>query len=515
MIAKVIALFLLVLGWIVLAGASHAIAETELWQTRNEAGKAAFRKGNFDEGRRLLDEALEEAQKYGSDDPRVAAVLLNFGRLSHRQRKYSEAESYHQRSLVIRESALGPDHILVAQSLAGIGRAQHAQRKYTDAERNYLRALEILENALGKEHSHVGTALVFLGRLYFDEGRLEEAEPLYERALAIRERELGSEHPRVVSTLKSLANLYRARGRLAEAESLLKRANTIQEKKSQLRTSSDMSIRPPKESSRTDYALKPQRGRVVVTGRERLSATTWALSISVLVLIVVALWRWSGTALLPASVVDKEYIGEPFPEGPPLASPADIPDAHFEGRIRIASDRIYKGTSIRETVTFRAFILETLIVIFCGLVLVDSGATIFDWFNEEVIASPILFGGIAVLCFVVALPVGAVRQAFGSMLSRADAIPVVDDRGRPKFAYLGDYVPHPIWQHSPWFRAATWVLVAATSLLGALIGSLAMDQLLKGALIPTLVAILVLRWLISSIPERIAQHQIARSEAEP
>ena len=100
------------------------------------------------------------------------------------------------------------------------------------------------------------------------------------------------------------------------------------------------------------------------------------------------------------------------------------------------------------------------------------------------------------------------------MLSHAGALPVVDDRGRPKFAYLGEYVPPPIWQYSPWFRAATWVLVAAASLLGALIGSLATDQLLKGAFIPTLVAILVLRWLISSIPERIAQRQMARSIAE-
>ena len=250
-----------------------------------------------------------------------------------------------------------------------------------------------------------------------------------------------------------------------------------------------------------------------MTGHEGLSATIWALSIAVLGLLVVVLWRWSGRALPPAADVDKNYIGKLPPEGSPPKENSKY-DAEIGEQVRIASDRMYRRTPILETVTVRAFVLESLFVILCGLVLVESGATILDWFNEEVVASPILSGGIAVLCFVVALFVGVFRQVFGSMLSHAGALPVVDDRGRPKFTYLGEYVPPPIWQYSPWFRAATWVLVAAASLLGALIASLATDQLLKGAFIPTLISILVLRWLISSIPERIAQRQMAKIKAD-
>ncbi len=247
-----------------------------------------------------------------------------------------------------------------------------------------------------------------------------------------------------------------------------------------------------------------------MAGDGGLTTAGWILSLAVLALILCAVWRWSGTALPPAVVVDKKYIGKPLSESPPPKENS-IYGAKSEGPVRFASDIMYRGTPILETVTVRAFVLESLIVILCGLVLVDSGATILSWFNEEVIASPMMSGGIAVLCLVIALFVGAIRQLFGSLMSRAGAIPVVDDQGRPKFTYLGDVPPH-IWQYSPWYRAVTWALVAAASLVSALFVSIAADQLLEGVLIPTLIVALVLRWLLSSIPKRLMHQQDGTQE---
>jgi hypothetical protein len=244
-------------------------------------------------------------------------------------------------------------------------------------------------------------------------------------------------------------------------------------------------------------------GELAMTGHEGLSTTIWALSLAVLGLIVVVLWRWSGTTLPPAAVVDKKYVGEPLPESPPPKR--NSPNgAELGMRGRIASDKMYEGVPILETVTVRAFVLESLIMILCGLVFVDSGATILRWLNKEVVEFPIISGVIAALCFAAALFVGAIRQLCGSLLSHAGALPMVDDRGQPMFGYVGDVPPH-IWLYSPWFRAATWVLVAAASLLGAFIVSVASDQVIKGTFVPALVAVLVLRWLISSIPKRLMQ----------
>lgn len=245
-----------------------------------------------------------------------------------------------------------------------------------------------------------------------------------------------------------------------------------------------------------------------MAGDGGLTTAGWLVSLGILALILRGVWRWSGTALPPAAVVDKKYIGEPVE---PLPKGASSSGGEYVGRI--ASDVMYQRAPYIETVTVRAFAIESLIVIICWLVFIDSGTTILHWSNEQIAAFPILSGGIAALCFVFALFVGAIRHSYRSLLSHAGALPVVDDRGRPKFAYIGD-VPPFIWQYSPWYRAVTWVLVAAPSLVSALIGSRAADQLLEGAFTPTLVAALVLRWLISAIPNRIAQRQKARSEAE-
>ncbi len=51
------------------------------------------------------------------------------------------------------------------------------------------------------------------------------------------------------------------------------------------------------------------------------------------------------------------------------------------------------------------------------------------------------------------------------------------------------------------------VLVAAQSLFSALIGSFAADQLIANTYVPDFLAILFLRWLISSIPKRLLRKE--------
>ncbi len=236
----------------------------------------------------------------------------------------------------------------------------------------------------------------------------------------------------------------------------------------------------------------------MMVGYEEMPVTVWAFSIAVFGLIVIALWRWSGVALPPAAVVDKKLIGEPLPESDTWSE--NPPSG------RIASDKMYIGTPVLETVTVRAALLESLIVIFCGFMIFNWGVISLQWAHEKYVELPLTFIGVAALCFLVATVVGAIRQVHAFLLSQAGAIPAVDDHGRPKFLYLGD-VPPFLWQYSPWFRAATWVLVAAQSLFSALIGSFAADQLIANAYVPGFLSVLAFRWLISSIPKRLTQNE--------
>jgi hypothetical protein len=68
------------------------------------------------------------------------------------------------------------------------------------------RSLAIREKALGPGHH---TALNNLALLLKELGELAAARPLYERALAICEKVLGPEHPDTVMCLGNLASLLR------------------------------------------------------------------------------------------------------------------------------------------------------------------------------------------------------------------------------------------------------------------------------------------------------------------
>ena len=105
-----------------------------------------------------------------------------------------------------------------------------AQGNYAEAAPLLQRSLAIREKALGPEHPDVATSLNNLAGLYQAQGNYAEAAPLFQRSLAIWEKALGPEHPDVALSLNNLAELYRAQGNYAEAAPLLQRSLAIWEK---------------------------------------------------------------------------------------------------------------------------------------------------------------------------------------------------------------------------------------------------------------------------------------------
>ena len=73
------------------------------------------------------------------------------------------------------------------------------------------KSLAIREKALGPEHPLVATSLNSLAGLYQTKGDYARAEPLNLRSLSIREKALGPQHRLVAASLNNLAELYRAK----------------------------------------------------------------------------------------------------------------------------------------------------------------------------------------------------------------------------------------------------------------------------------------------------------------
>jgi tetratricopeptide (TPR) repeat protein/CHAT domain-containing protein len=206
-------------------------SDTTVARALNLLGLCYYYQANYAQCESLWNKTLAIREKaLGPDHPHAAQSLNNLGLLYWRQGKYAEAEPLYKRALAIKEKALGPDHPDIATSLNNLAILYVEQGKYAEAEPFHRRALAIREKVLGPDHLDVAKSLSNLGILYRNQGKYKEAEPLYSRALAIKESALGPDHPNVAVTLNSLALLYWNQGKYTEAEPLYKRALTIGEK---------------------------------------------------------------------------------------------------------------------------------------------------------------------------------------------------------------------------------------------------------------------------------------------
>jgi len=177
------------IGLIVVGGMSMCPAQVSAqdagWEYYMTEGAKAYQDGQETNAEMFYLAALENLQKAGTKDPRLAATLNALAVLYHAQKKYAQAELLYKQVLQLLEQTIGPDHSTLATTLNNLAVVYEAQGKYT------------------------------------------EAAPLYQRALALMERTLGPDHPNLAVALDNYADLLRKMQREAEAESAEARAKAI------------------------------------------------------------------------------------------------------------------------------------------------------------------------------------------------------------------------------------------------------------------------------------------------
>ena len=176
-------------GLIVVGGVSmrpsQVSAQDAGWEYYMAEGAKAYQDGQETNAEMFYLAALENLQKAGTKDPRLAATLNALAVLYHTQKKYAQAELLYQQVLQLLEQTIGPDHPTLATTLNNLAVVYEAQNKYA------------------------------------------AAAPLYQRALALMERTLGPDHPNLAVALDNYADLLRKMQREAEAESAAARAKAI------------------------------------------------------------------------------------------------------------------------------------------------------------------------------------------------------------------------------------------------------------------------------------------------
>jgi len=185
---------------------SLALAQESLWEKYIVAGNSLRAQAKYNEAEKSYLDAVHEAEKWG--DPRLGKALNFLASVYFDQGRYAEAEPLLQRSIVILEKTLGPDHPDVATTLKELFRIRRTQSQFVEAEALCHRVIAICQKALGPEHPLLASGLNNLGALYLDQGKFAEAELYFRQALSIWEKAGGPNHPEVAKSLSNLGHLY-------------------------------------------------------------------------------------------------------------------------------------------------------------------------------------------------------------------------------------------------------------------------------------------------------------------
>jgi tetratricopeptide (TPR) repeat protein len=221
-------LVVLMLGVLPVVG--PASAQETLWNTWRNGGLQALQEGRLADAERLLIAALEQAEKYGAEDLRVADAANDLAVVYATAGRATEAELLFQRALMIGEKGLGADHPGVGATVQNLGILYATQQKYREAEPLLKRALEINLKRYGVNHTRTALTLKTLSSFYAIQGQLTEAEQFIQKSLAILEASrVGKSDPQLTATLEVFAAILRNTNREREAQEVERRLQASQE----------------------------------------------------------------------------------------------------------------------------------------------------------------------------------------------------------------------------------------------------------------------------------------------
>jgi CHAT domain-containing protein/tetratricopeptide (TPR) repeat protein len=130
---------------------------------------------------------------------------------------YQGARALLERSLALKEQALGARHRSVALTLAVLATVLRKTGQPEQARTCLERALAIREQALGPSHPDTADTLDRLGELLAETGEHAAAGSAFERALAITEQVHGADHPHAGILRQHLAESLGAMGDVSGA----------------------------------------------------------------------------------------------------------------------------------------------------------------------------------------------------------------------------------------------------------------------------------------------------------
>src|SRR5438552_1688330 len=123
---------------LLLYGAGPAATGQTAWQTRMQEANLLDREGRYGEARTVYLAALDEAEKFGSSDRRLAESLNNLAAHYFHCGKYAQAEPLYRRALDLWKGLGSAERRDLAITMNNLAALYRVQSRYSEAEPLYL-----------------------------------------------------------------------------------------------------------------------------------------------------------------------------------------------------------------------------------------------------------------------------------------------------------------------------------------------------------------------------------------
>ncbi len=177
----------------------------------------------LERGARKIDVELKQ-------DPESQANMMEaIGRVYLSLRQPDKAMPLLERSLELRRTLFGPQHLMTASSMHGLATARRDRGEFDAGEKLLREALSIQERGLGANHETVAATLYDLGWLLLERGEWDAAEKIFRQGLGIYAARHMERVSGATDMMSGLATVLSYKGDHSAAEALYRQAVNIEQ----------------------------------------------------------------------------------------------------------------------------------------------------------------------------------------------------------------------------------------------------------------------------------------------
>ena len=195
------------------------------------SGQVYERIGKYSQAEGFHKKALMIRKKiFDEDHTDIASSYNNLASVYSSLGKYNQAKELHEKALVIWKKINGEDHVDVATGYNNLALVYHSLGKYNQAKELCEKALTIRKKIFDEDHVDIASSYNNLATVYFDLQEYNKAKELYEKALMIRKKIFDEDHADIASSYNNLALVYGSLGEYNQAKELYEKALVITKK---------------------------------------------------------------------------------------------------------------------------------------------------------------------------------------------------------------------------------------------------------------------------------------------